>query len=175
MLANISDSRTVVVATPTILQTTDSLGHKSPTSASHYPCIYHLVLLLFFSIHDALLSQTGGSATSYGQSQGIGKHPTPSRSSLLVLLFGFSLIETSEYLRESFHRTLNRFLRTFLVDNARFLGHPDPSTVIQDGDAAESMARVFVSKCMFPLSISVPDRSLVEPGTGARRDALCGH
>jgi len=75
----------------------------------------------------------------------IGKHPTASRSSLLVLLFDFSVVQTADQFRDGFHRTLNRFLRTFLDNNAKFLGYPDSQTVIKDGDVAESMERVLVS------------------------------
>jgi hypothetical protein len=62
----------------------------------------------------------------------IGKHPTPSRNSLLVLLFDFSLIQTADNFEKSFHQTLNRFLRTFLIKNAEFLGYPDPDDFLKE-------------------------------------------
>jgi hypothetical protein len=73
----------------------------------------------------------------------IGKHPTPCRSSLLILLFDFSSIRTFEQLNESFNDTLNLTLRLFLETNARFLGHPDPGALIQ-AKAIQSLEAVLV-------------------------------
>jgi|SRR5712672_1002427 hypothetical protein len=73
----------------------------------------------------------------------IGKHPTPCRSSLLVLLFDFSGIETYERLRESFNDTLNQTLRAFLDANTEFLGNPISETVI-NANANLSLQAVLV-------------------------------
>jgi hypothetical protein len=78
-----------------------------------------------------------------------GKHPTRWRSSMLVLLFDFSGIETSEKFRESFDVTLNQTLRAFLDANAKFLGYPDPEMLIRDR-GTESLEAVLVGASLAP-------------------------
>jgi hypothetical protein len=100
----------------------------------------------------------------------IGKHPTPCRSSLLVLLFDFSSIRTYEQLNESFNNTLNRTLRVFLKDNAKFLGYPDPGAVIQV-QAVESLEAVLVG-ASFAAQLVFLTLFLTGPSKGAQRVAL---
>jgi hypothetical protein len=77
----------------------------------------------------------------------IGKHPTPDRSTLLVLLFDFSTIATlcsSAETKEYLHTTVNFALRKFLKTNARFLGYPDQEMLIKH-HGAESLQLILVS------------------------------
>jgi len=79
----------------------------------------------------------------------IGKHPTQCRSSLLVLLFDFSSIRTSDEIDQSFNYQLNKSLREFLTSNAEFLKYPNPEELIRDR-ATESLEAVLVGASLAP-------------------------
>jgi hypothetical protein len=79
----------------------------------------------------------------------IGKHPTPCRSSLLVLLFDFSSIQTFDEIDQSFNDQLNESLREFLTSNGKLLEYPNPEELIRDR-ATESLEAVLVGASLAP-------------------------
>lgn len=77
----------------------------------------------------------------------IGKHPTPARSSLLILLFDFSSISClgdRPRTQVNFDRVIDTSLRRFLLENAKFLGDPDIEKLME-GNGSQCLERVLVS------------------------------
>jgi hypothetical protein len=76
----------------------------------------------------------------------IGKNPTQDRSSLLVLLFDFSTVTTSDLreTRKEFNGMVSVALSNFLTWNAEILGDVDAKQLVGEG-GAEAIDRVLVS------------------------------
>ena len=78
----------------------------------------------------------------------IGKHPTSSRSSLLILRFDFSSIgalDAIESMKECFHRYMSHQLKTFIKRNESFL-EPIDSLSLNKEDGPQSLREVLVSR-----------------------------
>ena len=83
--------------------------------------------------------------------QYIGKHPTPYRSSLLVLVFDFSSISvlgTHDRTMADFDRVITTSLCRFLATNAKFLGDPSVENLMH-GNGTECLERVLVGSSAF--------------------------
>jgi hypothetical protein len=106
----------------------------------------------------------------------IGKHPTAARSSLLVLLFDFSDISTFEsphQTRKDLNAMMLRVLRNFLETNERFLGYPNPESLLSgDGDGADALQIVLVSLLIAVFAFWLI-RFYVGPCKKAQTKALC--
>jgi hypothetical protein len=79
----------------------------------------------------------------------IGKEPTKSRNSHLILLFNFSTITPGgslEKIEQSVYRNISSSLRQFLLDYRDILGDPLPEEYIIPGDIADSLRNVLVSE-----------------------------
>jgi hypothetical protein len=102
----------------------------------------------------------------------IGKHPTSSRTSLLVLRFDFSTVSgahTSEDMKQQFDRVVNGELKRFLTKNRAFLGGPD-LTLVDESNGTKSLEDVLVSRGVF--SLSVLSKISTAPGRKTRGKAL---
>jgi hypothetical protein len=87
--------------------------------------------------------------TTFGQLY-IGKNPTDDRSSLLVLLFDFSSINSFASLQKTeaqMNTMMCSNLRRFLKTNREFLGDPDPDLIT--GDGGDSLRNVLVCILLF--------------------------
>ena len=74
----------------------------------------------------------------------IGMHPTPDRSSLLVLRFDFSSISgATDDLGTQFHNNIHSTLKSFLKTNQEFLRPVDPA-MLNPADGAASLREVLV-------------------------------
>jgi hypothetical protein len=101
----------------------------------------------------------------------IGKHPTATRSSLLVLLFDFSSFDAmGGDIERDFNDQLNATLVKFLKGNAKFLGNPDTRTLIKD-DAAVSLHLV-LERIQYLLRASI---DFTIAGSGQRDSATALH
>ena len=105
----------------------------------------------------------------------IGKNPTPDRSRLLVLLLNFSTIcaaGTLQDLRRDFNNVMNDTLEQFLMTNAKFLGHPDPATLLMENDGSRSLQRVLVIVYQFRLVQKLTNRPILAPHSVEKRATL---
>jgi len=79
----------------------------------------------------------------------IGKQPTKSRNSHLILLFDFSSITASgsyETIEQSIFDTISESLSDFLLKYRNILGDVSPEEYIIPGRTSVSLKKVFVSK-----------------------------
>ncbi|KAF8950201.1 hypothetical protein BGZ46_004672, partial [Entomortierella lignicola] len=75
----------------------------------------------------------------------IGKNPTPSKNSLLVLKFDLSMIDatrSAEWMGSSFNEYINRVILEFVKKYSRELGYPSTEDVINNENASDSFGKL---------------------------------
>jgi hypothetical protein len=93
----------------------------------------------------------------------IGKNPTASKNTHLVLKFDLSSISVSgsvDEMKTSFNDYINDVLRQFLKKYSSELGYPEESTTINNFSATQSLRRILVSYYSYSLVHVITDNRL---------------